>query len=56
MHPTNSRKSADRESFIASEDDGMVDVSLEDPWVRRQDVADYKRIGRGYSKRQGSLV
>lgn len=29
----------------------MVEVNLENPWVRRQDF-DYKRRGRGYGKRQ----
>ena len=33
----------------------MVEVNLENPWVRRQDF-DYKRRGRGYGKRQGNII
>ena len=56
MHPTNSRTSADRVSFIPPDaEDGMVEVKLEDPWVKREDI-DYKRRGRGYVKREGNLI
>lgn len=55
MHAANSGKSADRESFIPPEENEMLEVNLEDPWVRRQDF-DYKRRGRGYGKRQGNII
>lgn len=48
MHPT-SKKSEDRQSFLFPNEDEMVEVNLEDPWVRREDYLP-KRCGRGYGK------
>ncbi|KAJ7390831.1 Solute carrier 49 member 4 [Desmophyllum pertusum] len=52
MHPT-SKKSEDRQSFLFPNDDEMVEVNLEDPWVRREDYLP-KRCGRGYDVQRRS--
>lgn len=36
MHPASS-KCEDRESILLNDEEGMVQVSLEDPWVLRED-------------------
>ena len=48
MHPT-SNKSGDRESILLNGQEGMVEVNLEDPWVRREDFKP-KRRGRAFGK------
>lgn len=48
MHPTSS-KSEDRESILLNDEEGMVEVNLEDPWVRREDFKP-KRRGRAFGK------
>lgn len=48
MHHT-SKKSEDRESFLLPDEEGMVEVNLEDPWVRREDFKP-KRCGRPFGK------
>lgn len=48
MHPTSS-KSEDRESSLLNDEEGMVEVNLEDPWVRRDDFKP-KRRGRAFGE------
>ena len=48
MHPT-SNKSQDRESILLNNQEGMVEVNLKDPWVRREDFKP-KRRGRAFGK------
>ncbi|KAL9954760.1 hypothetical protein ACROYT_G042335 [Oculina patagonica] len=45
MH-TSTRKAEDRQSFLFPNEDGMVEINLDDPWVRREDYKP-KRCGRG---------
>ena len=42
MHPT-SNKSEDRKSILLNDEEGMVEVSLVDPWVRREDFKPKRR-------------
>lgn len=48
MHPT-SNKSGDRESILLNDQEGLVEVNLEDPWVLREDFKP-KRRGRAFGK------
>lgn len=50
MHPTGS-KSEDRKSFLFPDENELVEVNLEDPWVRREDYKP-KRCARGHGKRE----
>ena len=52
MHSIDSSKSADRESFILPQEDGMTVVDFEDPWVRREDV-EYPRCDQRYHRFEG---
>lgn len=52
MHSIDSSKSADRQSFILPQEDGMTVVDFEDPWVRREDV-EYPSCDQRYHRFEG---